>query len=291
MLGTLYGLLCAASWAIGSITMRDLSRKLDPFTLNAPRSTVGALSLIVIAAVTGRLNGYAAIAPNRWALLLGSMLIGGCLGDSVYVLSIARIGVSRAFPIAATYPALTLILSLILYGKLVTWPLILGMVLAMAGVVTISQGRASLPVETSRQIEVSGIVLALGASVLWAISTTMLEPGLRGLDALSAAAVRLPILSLVLWSVVITRGSWRSLKLLTKGEWLTLLLGGLVGWGLGSLTFVMTVAAIGSARAAVITSTSPLFALPMSLLFLRERSDWRVALGTGLTVAGIILVS
>ncbi|MGC9359129.1 MAG: EamA family transporter [Anaerolineae bacterium] len=49
--------------------------------------------------------------------------------------------------------------------------------------------------------------------------------------------------------------------------------------------------AIGSAMAAVIISTSPLFALPMSLVFLRERSDWRVALGTGLAVAGIILVS
>jgi len=29
----------------------------------------------------------------------------------------------------------------------------------------------------------------------------------------------------------------------------------------------------------------------MSLLFLKEHSDWRVALGTALTVVGIILVA
>ncbi len=35
----------------------------------------------------------------------------------------------------------------------------------------------------------------------------------------------------------------------------------------------------------------PLFALPLSLLFLREHSDWRVALVTGITAVGIILVA
>ncbi|MCD6302409.1 MAG: EamA family transporter, partial [Anaerolineae bacterium] len=80
MLGTLYSLLCAASWAVGSVTMRDLSRKLDPFTLNAPRTTAGALLLVLTAAITGRLNGYATLTADRWALLLGSMLIGGFLG-------------------------------------------------------------------------------------------------------------------------------------------------------------------------------------------------------------------
>ena len=291
MLGIFYGLLCAASWAIGSITMRDLARKLDPFTLNAPRSAIGALSLILVASLTGRMTGYAGIGASQWALLLGSMLVGGFLGDSIYVLSIARIGVSRAFPIASTYPALTLVLALLLYHQPLTWPLLIGMFLAMLGVTAISRGRAPTSEIPTPQAKTSGILFALVASVLWAISTTMLEPGLRGLDEISAAAVRLPVLSVALWLVVAARGTWRDLKRLNRQEWITLIVGGLIGWGLGSLTFVLTVASIGSARAAVLTSTSPLFALPMSLLFLKEHSDWRVALGTGLTVVGIILVA
>jgi drug/metabolite transporter (DMT)-like permease len=291
MLGIIYGLLCAASWAIGSISMRDLARKLDPFTLNAPRSAIGALSLILVASLTGRMTGYANIGASQWALLLGSLLVGGFLGDSVYVLSIARIGVSRAFPIASTYPALTLVLALLLYDQPLTWPLLIGMFLAMLGVTAISRGRAPTSEIPTPQAKTSGILFALVASVLWAVSTTMLEPGLRGLDEISAAAVRLPVLSVALWLVVAARGTWRDLKRLNRQEWITLIVGGLIGWGLGSLTFVLAVASVGSARAAVLTSTSPLFALPMSLLFLKEHSDWRVALGTGLTVVGIILVA
>jgi len=291
MLGIIYGLLCAASWAIGSISMRDLARKLDPFTLNAPRSAIGALSLILVASLTGRMTGYANIGASQWALLLGSLLVGGFLGDSVYVLSIARIGVSRAFPIASTYPALTLVLALLLYHQPLTWPLLIGMFLAMLGVTAISRGRAPTSEIPTPQAKTSGILFALVASVLWAVSTTMLEPGLRGLDEISAAAVRLPVLSVALWLVVAARGTWRDLKRLNRQEWITLIVGGLIGWGLGSLTFVLAVASVGSARAAVLTSTSPLFALPMSLLFLKEHSDWRVALGTGLTVVGIILVA
>jgi len=291
MLGTLYSLLCAASWAVGSVTMRDLSRKLDPFTLNAPRTTAGALLLVLTAAITGRLNGYATLTADRWALLLGSMLIGGFLGDSAYILSIVRIGVSRAFPIAATYPALTLILAVLLYDQPITWLLAVGVVLTIAGVVAISQERGAVSAEASPATKASGIAFALVASVLWAAAAIMLQPGLRGLDTLAAAAVRLSVLALALWVAVAARGSWRQLKQLTAAEWLTIIVGGVIGWGLGSLFFVASVALIGSARAAVITSTSPLFALPMSLFFLKERGDWRVALGTGLTVAGIILVS
>jgi len=291
MLGIIYGLLCAASWAIGSISMRDLARKLDPFTLNAPRSAIGALSLILVASLTGRMTGYANIGASQWALLLGSLLVGGFLGDSVYVLSIARIGVSRAFPIASTYPALTLVLALLLYDQPLTWPLLIGMFLAMLGVTAISRGRAPTSEIPTPQAKTSGILFALVASVLWAASTTMLEPGLRGLDEISAAAVRLPVLSVALWLIVAARGTWRDLKRLSRPEWITLIVGGLIGWGLGSLTFVLAVASVGSARAAVLTSTSPLLALPMSLLFLKEHSDWRVALGTALTVVGIILVA
>jgi drug/metabolite transporter (DMT)-like permease len=291
MLGTLYGLLCAASWAIGSITMRDLSHKLDPFALNAPRSTVGALLLVAIAVSTGRLHGYSTMPTEQWALLLGSMLVGGFLGDTAYVLSIVRIGVSRAFPIAATYPALTLVLAVLLYEQSITFLLILGMLLTIVGVIAISQGRSAPSIGNQQTAKTSGIVWALAASVLWAAATTMLQPGLRDLDALAAAAVRLPMLALALWLAVAVRGSWAQFRQLTRAEWFTLILGGAVGWGLGSLLFVVSVAMIGSARAAVITSTSPLFALPMSLAFLREHSDWRVALGTGLAVAGIILVA
>ena len=54
MTGVLVGLLCAAAWAVGSITLKNLSRKLDPFTLNASRSLVAGLAMLVATLATGR---------------------------------------------------------------------------------------------------------------------------------------------------------------------------------------------------------------------------------------------
>jgi drug/metabolite transporter (DMT)-like permease len=48
---------------------------------------------------------------------------------------------------------------------------------------------------------------------------------------------------------------------------------------------------LGSTRTAIVTSTSPLFALPLSVFLLKERVNRAVWLGTACTVVGVILVS
>ena len=66
--------------------------------------------------------------------------------------------------------------------------------------------------------------------------------------------------------------------------------GGVIGWGLGSLLFVLSIALLGPARAAILTSSSPLFALPLSALFLGEKLNAAVLIGTAVTIVGVILV-
>ena len=103
MIGVVVGLLCATTWACGSILIRDLSRKLDPFTLNAPRALVGGLTMLAVALATGRTQ-YSSVNMEQLFFLLASVGVGGGIGDTFYVRSLTRIGVSRAFPVASTYP-------------------------------------------------------------------------------------------------------------------------------------------------------------------------------------------
>ena len=64
----------------------------------------------------------------------------------------------------------------------------------------------------------------------------------------------------------------------------------LVGTGLGSLFFVLSIQLAGAGRTAVLTSTAPLMAIPFSMLWLHERpTRWTLA-GTLLTTLGIVLV-
>ncbi len=291
MVGAVLALACSLCWAAGSVSMKDLSRKLDPFTLNAPRSLIAGMALLLLAVGTGRTAGARDLTPQALFLMVGSMAIGGGLGDSLYLLSMARIGISRAYPIAGTYPAITLILAVLFLGESVTLPLIGGMLLVVFGVMLISRPSTEEDRAVAGNVRQQGIVFALLAAVCWAGASVMLSPGVRGVDPILVSSIRLPALALILWGLVAVRGSAGTLRTLSRREWVTMVLGGLVGWGLGSLLFVMALAELGATRTSVLTSTSPLFAIPMTALFMNERPSRSVLVGTAITVAGVALVS
>ena len=62
---------------------------------------------------------------------------------------------------------------------------------------------------------------------------------------------------------------------------------GVLGIGIGSLFYVFAVQEAGAGRTAVLTSTQPLFALPLAVLFLREKITPKVVLGTA--HAGVVV--
>ena len=57
-----------------------------------------------------------------------------------------------------------------------------------------------------------------------------------------------------------------------------------------SMMYLTAVHYAGAAKASVLSSTAPLFGLPISVVFLHERVSSRVAAGTLITVSGIWLV-
>ena len=291
MMGVLVGLLCAATWAVGSVMMAPLSKKLDPFTMNAPRSLVGGLVILLFALATGRTSTYPMLTLERLFFLLASVGLGGAIGDSLYVVSLSRIGVSRAFPLASTYPALTLVLAVLFLKERIDPAVVAGLFLVAGGTFSLGRSLAGSETEVPRPRRASGVAYALVASLCWAVSVILLAPGIQGLDPIMVSSIRTPALSLMLWGVVATRKTWPELRKLSGGEWALLTVGGFVGWGLGSLFFLATVSLAGPTRAAILTSTSPLFALPLSVVFLKEKANAAVLLGSVLTVGGVILAS
>lgn len=67
-------------------------------------------------------------------------------------------------------------------------------------------------------------------------------------------------------------------------------LAGVLGTGLGSVLCIYAVEHLGAARTAFLTTSAPVFALPMGVLFLSETISPRILFGTALTIAGIWLV-
>jgi drug/metabolite transporter (DMT)-like permease len=59
---------------------------------------------------------------------------------------------------------------------------------------------------------------------------------------------------------------------------------------LGSLLYVYAVGEAGAARTTILNAASPMMALPLSILFLKEPFTRSIAIGTAICVAGILLV-
>jgi len=247
--------------------------------------------MLILTLVTGRTGTYSQVTPVKFLFLISSILIGGGIGDSLYVASMPRIGVTKAFPIASIYPAITFALGLAFLRESITFAIVGGLVLVLGGVILLGRPSAPTSGKPISANDRTGIATAMLAAVFWAVSGVLVAPGMEGLDPIAVASFRTPILALVLIAIVIARGTWRQLTKLSKKEWLIILAGGFIGWGLGSVLFLLSINMLGATRTAILTSTAPLFALPMSVGFLGEKVNRNTLAGTALTVAGVILVS
>jgi drug/metabolite transporter (DMT)-like permease len=130
---------------------------------------------------------------------------------------------------------------------------------------------------------------AVVASVAWAVSTVMMKTPLHEIEPLTAQAVRLPLASALLFLTPWTRGAARSLRQAGRGP--------LVRMGVlsvitaaSSVLFVASLKYAGVAVGSVLSSTAPLFALPLGVVFLGERvSAWTI-LGALVAVSGIVVL-
>jgi transporter family protein len=135
-----------------------------------------------------------------------------------------------------------------------------------------------------------GLLLALLVSVIWAVGAVSIKPATAGVHSVVANSVRQPLAMLMLLGLTLLRGQWGELRGVDAKSWRIIIGASLLGTGLGSLVFVMAVQLAGAGKSSVLMATSPLLAIPFSMMWLQERpTRWTLA-GTVLTAAGIAMV-
>jgi drug/metabolite transporter (DMT)-like permease len=141
----------------------------------------------------------------------------------------------------------------------------------------------------ARRSMLIGVALVLGAAVCWSAATLGLRVASAGLPAVAVTAIRVPAAALFLLTLLRGRGRLNA-RGTRRRDWALIAAAGLIGTGLGSLTYIIAIQGTGAGLTALLTSTSPLWVLPLAALFLRERLTRRVVLGAALALGGIWLV-
>ncbi len=293
MVGELSALGAALVWAVGNLALKPLSTRFHPLLLSHLRSLAAALLFVVIVGVTG---GFALLpqVPLRSALIaIAGTFAGIGIGDSLFVLALRYIGVSRAYPLATCgYPLVTIVIGYFALQEEVAAPGLLGMLLVIGGLYFTAFHRGPILVKFSfaSPDERKGVILLLLSSVAWGISVIGIKVGAAGLEMPVANMVRFSGTVLLLTPMVIVH--WvRFLK--TDKQWRNIGIAGLNGaftYGVGAIFFVLALSQSGAAMTSVLSSTSPLFLVPLAIAFFKETVTPKLLLGVGLSVLGICIV-
>jgi DME family drug/metabolite transporter len=289
-LGVSAALLSAFSWAVTTVLMRSQSTRIDAISLNATRSAISAMFFISAIVVTDRWEAFQQVTLVNFLALFGSLFFGFVLGDTLFFRSTNLIGVSIAFPISMTYPLYVLVIAWLFLGETITLWTVLGTVVVIAGtIVTALATRSShaTPVKDRRK----GLLFAIATALCFALSTSVLKIGVQAADVLVVSFIRLSLATAVLFAA---RGLLRNplpLRAYGRRAWAVIWLASLIGSGLGTVTYVVAVQQIGAAIAATLATTAPLFAAPISVIFLKERLTAQTIVGMVLCLVGVWLVT
>ena len=297
--GIIAAIAAAATWAFSSTLMATQISRVDSFTVSALR-LVWASAFFVVALFAFGVQGDITEMSNAQLLgLAGSALVGLGAGDTIYVASISRLGMARAFTISlGLFTVFTYALAIAVLGEEVTIAVAVGSVLVMAGVYIVSlYGRAKpvlaasdIPLPASRLVR--GLVMVVLAAVFWALATVWLRAVGDDHHAVAVGAVRIPAAAVILAGIVsLQANSTIRRRAVSRRSMVVLAAAGVGGTGLGSLLYIYAIQEAGAGLTVVLSSLSPLFALPLGAVFLGEAITRWVAAGSVVACAGILILS
>jgi drug/metabolite transporter, DME family len=280
-LGEVLAIGSAVAWALTSVAMRPIAGR-ALWRTSVLRMLVCTALLAAYAWPTGALERAITAPPVAWLWLLGSTMCSMVTGDSLYFMAAARIGVSRALPIASAFPLLTTLGAVVLLNEPPTVALIGGSALVVLAVALIGGER----VRGGGRVDVIGLLLAGLAACMWAASGLFLGPALKILDPIAANMIRFPIGAIVFTAYLAAVRP--SEHLTSRLLWLSL------AAAIGTLTsagmFLGGIAAAGVARGVALNATSPVFSAVLAAFLLREKVSKRAALGIASSVLGTVLL-
>ncbi len=301
-LGIPAAIAAAAIWAASSVLMASQLSRVDAALVSAIRLAWAAALFLLLLAIGGDVTAIAEAGWSNSLQLIAGAIVGLAMGDTVYVVTLGILGAGRAYTASlGLFTVFTFVLSALILDEPVTATVIAGSVLVVGSVYLVAllgtAGRDdSQSSNQTVRMEPSELARGLGlvvfAALCWSVATVWLGHAGEGVSTVAIGAIRIPAAALVVGLLVSFRRKpelrWRAVP---RGAMAILAIAGLAGTGFGSLLFIYAIQEAGAGRTAVLSSLSPLFAVPLGALWLNEPITRWVAVGTPLAVAGIMLIS
>ncbi len=289
-IGEISALSAAMAWAICAVITEKTTQQANSTDINFFVKVAGFLMISLILVLTGGRLIPTGVGLSAWLWLILSGIVGFAVGDNFLFAAYGLIGAKVTLMIFSLSPLMTAILSWIFFGETLTPMVFMGMALVLSGLMlVVMEGNGGGKVRL--RVSGKGILAAVLAAAGQAGGMILSKQGMVGIDALTTSQIRLVggILGLLLFYLRGSKGSnWRVFKdvRLTVITLFNAFLGTVMGVTLAMIAIANTLAAVATTLMAV----TPVMVLPISILFLKQKADWREIIGAVLSVAGIAVL-
>ncbi|MCH0543291.1 EamA family transporter [Streptomyces sp. MUM 203J] len=134
--GVLLVLLGTVLWSVGSFSSSRIPLPRNPFTASAYEMAAGGLGCLLVGLARGEHHGFdpAAVSARSWTALAYLILFGSLIAFTAYAWLLQTAPLSLVATYAYVNPVVAVLLGALVLGEAVTWPLVLGGTVVVAGV-------------------------------------------------------------------------------------------------------------------------------------------------------------
>lgn len=290
--GETYSILCAALWAVAVILFRKSGDTVPPVALNLFKGVVGLTLSLVTMAVLGVPFFPASASALDWTILAASGIVGIGIADTIFFVSLNRLGAGRIAIVDCLYSPFVILCSFLYLHEPLGVPLLAAVVLMglaiFIGTWSPDPTQRTLP----RDLHV-GVLLGILATFLMAAGIVAVKPILNRSDVWWALSVRLAagVAFLAIQGSLPRHRASVLAALRPTRQWRITIPAAFVGTYLSIFFWTMGMKYTMTTIASVLNQLSNLFILVLAWLFLRERLGPRqwiaIAMGVG---AGVLAV-
>lgn len=231
--------------------------------------------------------GIADISGDAFLLLAASGLVGICLGDTLYFMTINRLGSRLTLLMGSLIPVATALIAITVLGERISFSAGIGLLLTIVGVTYVLWERSMVKAEFTQWR--AGLVFGMLFVLANALGIIFTKVGVKDIPALDATFVRTfwAILGLTFWGLLSRSMLAWVQPLQDKRLRNRLLLASVIGAFLGTWLSVAALKYTHTAVAVTLNSTSPLFVLPLAMVMLKEQITWRAVSGAFVAIMGV----
>lgn len=279
-------ILWGASWAWAKI----VTHQMPIITSAGIRFTLALLPLLFWLHHKSHFRTLSQLSFPQW----GGLALAGFFGVIAYSFffmnGLKYIPASKASVIVALNPALTILLSALIFGERLNKIMAFGMILAVGGAMWVtSQGQLIQLFQHGLSWQES---LIFGCVVSWAIYTLLARKILNQIDPLTVTVVNTFVgaMGLMVWGIVTETAQWSQFGSASWSAWWALLGLAFGSTALGYAWYFDGVQQLGAGKASAYIVFVPIFGILCSAWWLKEDIHHSLISGGIFAIIGMILM-